>query len=93
MNAYRTPHMRSAPQIQQRRFDITIDGKPRTAHGIKGANGEWMLEIYDNGWQRLGNAYKEAKGWTLYTVEGSTFTGTTLKATIAAVFQPRKETP
>lgn len=78
MNSYRTPHMRTAPQTQQRHFHITTsEGIHLNAHGIKGANGEWMLEVYANGWTALGDAYKRERGWTIYTATGQ-HTGRTL---------------
>lgn len=84
MNSYRTPHMRTAPQVQQRHFRIiTPDGTRVDAHGIKGANGEWMLEVYTDGWTTLGDAHKQKNGWMLYTAT-SQHTGRTLTAAITA---------
>lgn len=86
-NAYITKHARTRPQISQRSFDIRLpDGSKRSVHGVKGANGEWMLEAFTGGWVRLGIAMKANGGWTCYT-ESGTFTGRTLTSTITTALE------
>jgi hypothetical protein len=85
MNSYKTFSARSAPQIQQRSFDITANGTRYKAHGVKGANGEWMLETYSGEWIPLGQARKQGKFWELNTETG-TIKGRTLTEVIVASF-------
>ena len=73
MNTYRTPHMRTAPQVTQRRFDVVASGVKRTLHGVKGGNGEWMLSLYTSeGWvEGWGTAVKDGPYWYVGTRSGS----------------------
>jgi hypothetical protein len=82
MNSYKTFSSRCSPQIVQRQFDFSIAGKRYTAHGIKGANGEWALQVYSSGkWGFLGHAWKEKNGWKLITEE-QIFVGKSLRQVI-----------
>jgi hypothetical protein len=86
MNSYKTFSFRSSPQIIQRQFNIEQDGKTYRAHGVKGGNGEWRLEVYTaNKWDFLGHAMKQNNLWEMQTYRGM-FVGKTLKEVILLGF-------
>jgi len=65
MNSYKTPHMRTAPQVHRRTFNFPTGRS--LFYGTKGANGEWMLEAYfpGNGWEYFGSARKVGVAWKI----------------------------
>ena len=78
MNCYTTSHMRTAPQIQRRTFEMRdSNGKRVNVYGVRGPNRDWMLEILRDKWMDLGIAYKTGNTWTLYA-DGQAFAGKSL---------------
>jgi len=86
MNSYKTFSSRCSPQIVQRQFDYFVSEERYTAHGVKGANGDWRIEAYFSGkWEFLGYAWKEKNGWRLIT-DKEIFVGKSLKQVIVFGF-------
>ena len=92
MNSYKTFSMRTSPQVVQRSFDFCMFGERFKAHGVKGNNGEWMLEGFvESKWEQLGYAIKRKNLWEMQT-QTETFSGKTLKEVIAFVLKRKVAT-
>lgn len=89
MNSYTTSHMRTRPQITQRHYETRLsDGSKLTAHGVRGANGEWDLSTYRDGtWNRLGIAHRDGAGWDMDMNAERTIKARTIAELIRLAFE------
>jgi len=68
---------------------VLVDGVEYRAHGVKGANGEWVLEaLIGRAWHDIGLAEKKDKMWDAWQGNHESL-HSTLNAAIAALIAHR----